>query len=65
MRVTVNGKTHILPDQTTAEDLTRHLHMQGRIALEINHKVVPKSRWTDHALRDGDAVEVVRAIGGG
>lgn len=65
MRVTVNGEAHTLPDEATAEDLTRHLHVEGRIALEINREVVPRSRWTVHALRDGDTVEVVRAIGGG
>lgn len=65
MRVTVNGEAHTLPDEATVEDLTRHLHIQGRIALEINRAVLPRSRWTDHALHDGDAVEIVRAIGGG
>ena len=65
MRVTVNGEAHTLPDEATVEDLTRHLHVEGRIALEINREVVPRSRWTDHALCDGDAVEIVRAIGGG
>ena len=65
MQVTVNGEAHTLPDEATAEDLTRHLHVEGRIALEINHEVVPRSRWTGHALREGDTVEIVRAIGGG
>ena len=65
MRVTVNGEAHTLPEEATVEDLTRHLRVQGRIALEINREVVPRSRWTAHALRDGDAVEIVRAIGGG
>ena len=65
MRVTVNGEAHTLPDEATVEDLTRHLHVEGRIALEINREVVPRSRWTDHALCDGDAIEIVRAIGGG
>ena len=65
MRVTVNGETRTLPDETTAEDLTRHLHVEGRIALEINREVVPRSRWTAHPLREGDAIEIVRAIGGG
>ena len=65
MRVTVNGEAHTLPDEATVEDLTRHLHVEGRIALEINHKVIPRSRWVDHALREGDTIEIVRAIGGG
>lgn len=65
MHVTVNGETRALPDEATVADLTRFLHVQGRVALEINHEVVPRSRWTDHALSDGDSVEIVRAIGGG
>ena len=65
MRVTVNGEAHTLPDKATVEDLTRHLRAEGRIALEINQEVVPRSRWAAHALRDGDTVEIVRAIGGG
>ena len=65
MRVTVNGEAHTLPDEATVEDLTRHLGMEGRIALEINCEVVPRSRWMNHALHDGDTVEIVRAIGGG
>lgn len=65
MQITVNGEARILPDEATVEDLTRHLHVEGRIALEINHEVVPRSRWTGHALREGDTVEIVRAIGGG
>lgn len=44
MRITVNGEAHTLPDKATVEDLTRHLHVEGRIALEINHEVVPRSR---------------------
>lgn len=65
MRITVNGEAHTLPDEATVEDLTRHLHVEGRIALEINHEVVPRSRWINHALREGDTIEIVRAIGGG
>ena len=65
MRVTVNGEARTLPDEATAEDLTRHLHVEGRIALEINREIVPRSHWADRALREGDTVEILRAIGGG
>ena len=65
MRVTVNGEAHTLPDNATVEDLTRHFHVEGRIALEINLQVVPRSRWTAQPLHEGDTVEIVRAIGGG
>ncbi len=65
MRVTVNGKAHALPEAITVEGLTRRLRVEGRVALEVNHAVVPRSRWAEHALRDGDSIEIVRAIGGG
>ena len=65
MRVTVNGEAHTLPEEATIEDLTRHLHVEGRVALEINREIVPRSYWTDRTLCDGDEIEIVRAIGGG
>ncbi|MGH8593813.1 MAG: sulfur carrier protein ThiS, partial [Gammaproteobacteria bacterium] len=37
----------------------------GRIAVEINGEVVPRSQYNEHPLREGDLVEIVRAIGGG
>ena len=65
MRVTVNGEPHTLPENTTAQGLTDILQVHGRVALEINHAVLPRHQWQDHALSEGDAIEVVRAIGGG
>ncbi len=65
MRITVNGEAQTLPDEATVEGLTRHLHVEGRFALEVNREVVPRSRWDAQALHEGDAVEIVRAIGGG
>ncbi len=35
------------------------------IAIAINDAVVPKSRWLEHELRDGDRVEIVKAVPGG
>ncbi len=43
-----------------------HLPEEGRgIAIAINDVVVPKSRWPEHELREGDRVEIVRATQGG
>ncbi|HZK75961.1 MAG TPA: sulfur carrier protein ThiS [Candidatus Kapabacteria bacterium] len=35
------------------------------IAIAINDSVVPKSRWREHALKEGDRIEIVRATQGG
>ena len=65
MHVTVNGEPARLPSAATVAELIRQLQFEGRIAVEINQQVVPRSQWALHALAEGDAVEVVQAIGGG
>ncbi len=36
-----------------------------RVAVAINAEVVPRSRFELARVRDGDAVEVIHAVGGG
>jgi sulfur carrier protein len=36
-----------------------------RIAIEQNGAIVPKSRYADTPLADGDTLEIVVAVGGG
>ena len=38
---------------------------QRRVAVAINAEVVPKSRFAEVFVRDGDKVEVIHAVGGG
>ena len=35
------------------------------IAIAVNDAVVSQSRWQEHALHDGDRIEIVRAVQGG
>jgi sulfur carrier protein len=35
------------------------------IAVAVNNEVVPRARWSETVLQDGDAVEIVRAVAGG
>tara|TARA_B100000282_G_C31314406_1_gene301434 strand:- start:254 stop:454 length:201 start_codon:yes stop_codon:yes gene_type:complete len=35
------------------------------IAIEINKKIIPKSSYINHELKDGDKIEIITAIGGG
>lgn len=67
MRLQLNGEPLALPqDRLTIADL---LTLQGladrRVAVEVNGEIVPRSRHAEHALHDGDRVEVVHALGGG
>lgn len=66
MKITVNGESREIPENTTAIDLLSLLEMQNdKIAMEVNMEIVPRSQHSEFRFSDGDKVEIVRAIGGG
>ncbi len=36
-----------------------------RVAIELNHNVVPREHWPQTQLSDGDHLEIVHFVGGG
>ena len=36
-----------------------------RVAVELNRDIVPRDRWGETQLSDGDRLEVVHFVGGG
>ncbi len=67
LAIVVNGAPHVCRDvSATVADLIAELALTGkRIAVEKNGEIVPRSRFADTALADGDALEIVVAVGGG
>ncbi len=71
MRITVNGKPREIEApadaQTIAlpEFLRQHAIDPRLVAIAINGDVVPKDAYDDARIHHGDAVEVVRIVGGG
>lgn len=66
MRIQLNGEPFELPDGESVAALLNRLDLAGRrVAVELNLDIVPRSQHDATALRDGDQVEVVHAIGGG
>ncbi len=64
--VFVNGAARQLNDNCNIAALIEELGYTGRrIALEKNGDIVPRSRYAEHALNDGDKLEIVVAVGGG
>jgi len=47
------------------ELLTRFELLKRRVAVAVNAEVVPRSRFADVWIREGDRVEVIHAVGGG
>ena len=66
MRLTVNGEVREAPDQATLADLLASLGIErGRVAVERNREIAPRSQWSAILLQDGDRLEIVQFVGGG
>ena len=66
IRVVLNGAPREFPAAPTVSQLLDELALAGqRLAVERNGEIVPRSRFGDSRLADGDRIEVVVAVGGG
>lgn len=66
IQITVNGEPRSVTPDLTAAQLIELLELGGRrLAMEINREILPRSRYAEHRLNDGDRIEIVQAIGGG
>jgi thiamine biosynthesis protein ThiS len=65
IKITVNGDQHSVPENCTLTDLLQLLEVEGRLAIDVNGEIIPRSIHSDHQLVENDRVEIVNAIGGG
>ena len=66
IQVTVNGAAHRFEAPLNLRAMLEKLEMAGKkIAVERNGEIVPKSVHADTLIGDGDALEIVVAVGGG
>jgi sulfur carrier protein len=62
----LNGQPLTVPAPLSVAQLVDRLGYTGkRIAVELNGEIVPRSRYSDTELADGDRLEIVVAVGGG
>jgi thiazole synthase len=66
LTITVNGETRNLSGAMSVHELLGSLGMDpAKIAVERNLEIVPRSRYTDVQIGEGDRLEIVHFIGGG
>ena len=80
IQLIVNGQPQSVPVVHQSESMTQrrddatlniaqlleHMGLQGkRIAVERNGEIVPRSKFDQPILSDGDRLEIVVAVGGG
>ena len=61
----INGQDVDASGVTLAQYLVDAGYNQVRIAVERNGEIVPKSRYAETILAEGDCVEIVNFVGGG
>ena len=69
MRLTINGVSRDfenMGDSATITELVASLGFRpDRVALEQNGEIVPRTRWPEAPVREGDRIELVHFVGGG
>ncbi len=65
LRLSVNGSMMTVCESLTLSGLIEAMDVEGRYAVEVNGEIVPKSQHGQYTFAEGDAVEVVIAVGGG
>ena len=65
----INGEPRTLEPLTapaTLDAVIAELGLHaGRVAVELNGDIVPRSTWQNRSVKDGDKIEVVHFVGGG
>ncbi|MGH8493248.1 MAG: sulfur carrier protein ThiS [Moraxellaceae bacterium] len=65
MQIRLNGEAREV-SAASLSALIAELDLSGkRIAVELNGEIAPRSQYDRTALKAGDHVEIVHAIGGG
>jgi thiamine biosynthesis protein ThiS len=66
MKLTINGAERSFDSVSTMSDLLAQLGLKpDRVAVELNRELIPRHRWAQTQLADGDKLEIVHFVGGG
>jgi thiamine biosynthesis protein ThiS len=66
MKLQINGEDRDFSAPLSLLALLEQLGMKAdRVAVELNRSIVPRDKWADTSLNDGDHLEIVHFVGGG
>jgi len=63
--VQINGESIDATGKTLAAYLKENNYIIEVIAVECNEKIIPRQKYSEFILSDGDIVEIVSFVGGG
>lgn len=65
MKIKVNDKD-ISFNKRTVDELIEFLNLNAnRIVVEKNATIIPRDRYEEEELEEGDVMEIIRIVGGG
>ena len=66
IQIQLNGEPYQLAPETRVSGLIAELQLtQGRLAIELNLNILPRTQWDETQLQNGDKLEIVHFVGGG
>jgi sulfur carrier protein len=66
IQIIVNGEPRDVPEGLEVSALLSHLGLpSGRVAIERNLEILPRTEWVKTAVQAGDRYEIVHLVGGG
>ncbi len=66
MHLVINGEEKDFEGVSTLRSLVDQLGFKAdRLAIELNRDIVPRTRWEETNLEEGDRLEIVHFVGGG
>ena len=66
IQLIINGQTQHFDSTLNVSQLLERMTLNNkRIAIEYNGQIVPRSKFKEQILVDGDQLEIVVAVGGG
>ena len=67
MEIVVNSKSATIADDCTIMEYLKSLGLEDKkaMAVAVNGEIVRKDQYIGFIIREGDSLEIVRAIGGG
>lgn len=66
MKITLNQKEIILPNEITLGELLRSEGIEGgHVAVAINQTIIKRANWDATSLNEGDKILIIGAVKGG
>jgi len=66
MKIHINGEPREVAGPLPVSALIESLGMKhDRVAIELNRDILPRDRWSNTQLAEGDRLEIVHFVGGG